>query len=680
MLKDFEREALLYHSNGKPGKVDVRSSKPCANEYDLSLAYSPGVAAPCIEIAKDPSAADKYTTRNNLVAVITNGSAVLGLGNIGPLASKPVMEGKGVLFKQFAGIDVFDLEINAETSEEFIAAVQTLEPTFGGINLEDIKAPECFVIEKTLKERMNIPVFHDDQHGTAIISAAALLNACIITKRKLKKIKIVFNGAGAAAQACAKLMIKMGVQPKNLIMCDSRGVLYEGRSEGMNEYKEYFTVKTNARNLKDALVGADVFCGLSVANVLSPDMLMGMAKNPIVFAMANPEPEINPELAKKTRADVIIATGRSDFPNQVNNVLGFPYIFRGALDVQASEINDEMKMAAVNALAELAREEVPENVSELYEHKAFHFGPEYIIPKPLDPRVLMNVAPAVAKAAIDTGIAAKPIKNFKAYREKLEALNSISRGFIRLRINTIKKIIRKNENKLPIIIFPEGQSTKVLKALNTIHKEKIITPILLGYEDIIRKKMTDLDIEELVDVKIIKPALYSKYDLYVKELYKMRNRKGVSESEAEKLIANPYYFSAMAVQLGDADGLIAGSSSNYAECVKPILQIIGTRENTTASGINIVLFEGKIIFFADTTVNINPTAEQLAKIAINAAQVAKMFKVKPRIAMLSYSNFVGKKGTPAKMQEASKIVKKLAPDLIVDGEMPASNNSWKLIQ
>lgn len=670
-LHDLDKKALEYHSKGKPGKVDVQSSKECDTEYSLSLAYSPGVAAPCLEIAKDPSKALDYTTKGNLVAVISNGTAVLGLGNIGPLASKPVMEGKGVLFKQFAGIDVFDIELSCQNSDEFISTVECLEPTFGGINLEDIAAPECFVIEEELKKRLKIPVFHDDQHGTAIITAAALINACQITNRKLKNIKVVVNGAGAAAIACSRLMIKMGVQKKNLILCDSRGVIYTGRTDGMNEYKAEFAVDTKARSLADALKKADVFCGLSVAGVVTPEMLLSMAKNPIVFAMANPNPEINPDVALATRSDVIMATGRSDYPNQVNNVLGFPSIFRGALDVQATQINEEMKIAAVQALADLAQQDVPDSVSAAYNDKSFSFGPEYIIPKPFDPRVLMNVAPAVAKAAIDSGVAQKPIKNLKAYRESLEALNSFSRGFLRVQMNKIKGYMKKNNTELPVIILPEGRSERVLKALNSIMHENILRPILIGYEDEIHSRIQEFELDNLEGIEIIRPSQHPKYREYVEELFATRQRKGVMRYEAERLMSDPYYFAAMAVHKGDADGLVSGAMQNYAVCIRPILEIIGTHNNYVASGLNIVLVKDKVFFFADTTVNVNPTAEQLSTIAIHASSVAKRFGIEPKVAMLSFSNFTARLENPLKMKQAADLVRTRKPGLIVDGEMQA---------
>jgi malate dehydrogenase (oxaloacetate-decarboxylating)(NADP+) len=669
--KDLEKAALDYHSKGKPGKVDVRSSKKCNTEYDLSLAYSPGVAAPCIEIAKNPMDVYKYTNRGNLVAVISDGTAVLGLGNLGPLAAKPVMEGKGVLFKQFAGIDVYDIEIQHKTADEFIAAVQALEPTFGGINLEDIGAPECFHIEETLKKTMKIPVFHDDQHGTAIISGAALINACLLTKRKLAKIKVVFNGAGAAAISCAKIFMSLGVTPKNIIMCDSSGVIYVGRKDGMNKYKTPFAVETDARTLTDALVGADVFMGLSVANAVTREMIKPMAKDPIIFAMANPDPEILPEDAHAERPDVIMATGRSDYPNQVNNVLGFPSIFRGALDTQATTINEEMKLAAVQALAELARKDVPDSVSAAYSNKQFHFGREYIIPKPFDPRVLMNVAPAVAKAAMDTGVAQKPIEDFEAYRESLESLGSASRGFIRSIINRIKTKAQSTKSEVPIVIFPEGNSTKILKAINSIRREGIVRPVLVGYPDVITKKIKELDLEDLEDIPIVQPTQHKNYEKYVQLYYEARKRKGVLVAESERLMSDPYYFSAMAVKTGDAHGMVCGATNNYSNCVRPILQVIGTGRGQVATGMNIMLIQDRVLFFADTTVNVDPTAEQLASIAVYVSKVAQYFKIEPRIAMLSFTNFTGQFASPKKMQEAARLVKENHPELIVDGELQA---------
>ncbi|MGE0764387.1 MAG: NADP-dependent malic enzyme [Bdellovibrionales bacterium] len=671
MDRNLETDALEYHAKPTPGKVEVISSKECRTERSLVLAYSPGVAAPCKEIAKDPSKAYEYTTKGNLVAVVTNGTAVLGLGNIGPLAGKPVMEGKGILFKQFAGINVFDIELSCKTAEEVIAAVKALEPTFGGINLEDIGAPDCFIIEETLKREMNIPVFHDDQHGTAIISGAALINACMITKRDLKEIKVVFNGAGAAAVACGRLFKALGVKPQNITMCDSSGVIYKGRQKGMNKYKEEFAVDTERRNLAEAMKDADVFVGLSVAGAVTPEMIKVMGPKPIIFAMANPDPEILPDACKAVRPDCIVATGRSDFPNQVNNVLGFPSIFRGALDVRAKQINEAMKLAAVNALAELARADVPDSVSAVYRGQVFHFGPDYIIPKPFDPRVLQKVAPAVAKAAMDSGMAQKPIADLNAYSEQLEALQSRTRGFIRTIINRVKSKTSAKQLQLPLIFFPEGRSTKILKALNTIMLEKVIRPVLLGDVGAVREKIREMELDGLDEVPIINPSRHPRFNDFVKKLYETRRRKGIMQAEAERLMLDPNYFAAMAVQMGEADAMITGATQSYGDCVHPILEIIGTGKSKTASGLNIVLWKDRMLLFADTTMNIDPTAQQIANFSIHAAAVARYFGLTPQIAMLSFTNFAGRKASPQKMQEAVRLVKERHPKMIVDGEMQA---------
>ncbi|XGC82490.1 NADP-dependent malic enzyme [Bdellovibrio bacteriovorus] len=670
-MSTLDQEALVYHQQPKPGKIEVISSKPCMTEKDLALAYSPGVAAPCKEIAKDPSKVYDYTAKGNLVAVISNGTAVLGLGDIGPAAGKPVMEGKGILFKQFAGIDVFDIEVATKNVDEFCNAVRVLEPTFGGINLEDIKAPECFEIEERLKKEMKIPVFHDDQHGTAIVSGAALLNACAITNRKMSDIRIVVNGAGASANSCAKIFIALGVRRENIIMCDSQGVIYKGRTAGMNKYKEYFASETEARTLTEALKGADVFVGLSVAGALTPEMLKDMSKDPIIFAMANPEPEITPDRARAARPDAIIATGRSDYPNQVNNVLGFPSIFRGALDTRSTQINEEMKLAAVHALAKLAREDVPEKVSATYGGKAFKFGREYLIPKPFDTRVLMWVAPAVAKAAMDSGVATRKIEDWDSYRDTLEALQGPSKVFIRSAINRVHQNAEANGGELPKIVFPEGTSTKILKALATLVDERICQPILLGYPDRVKEKINALEIHSLKEVPVIHPSNHPQYAKYVERLYSLRQRKGVSLREAERLMADPNYFAAMMVHMGEADGMVTGSSMNYADAVRPILQTIGVYQNGVPAGLNFILLEDKFLVLADTTVNFNPTAEQCAAIALQAAKIVEYFGIEPRISMLSYSNFTGSAGTPAKMKKAAEIVKSLRPNMIVDGDMQA---------
>lgn len=668
---NLEKEALDYHSQNKPGKIEVISSKPCSSEKDLSLAYSPGVAVPCKVIAKDPNKVYDYTSKGNLVAVISNGTAVLGLGNIGPLASKPVMEGKGILFKQFAGIDVFDIEVNANDPKTFIQAIKTLEPTFGGINLEDIKAPECFEIEETLKKEMNIPVFHDDQHGTAIVSGAALLNATHIIGKNLSDIRLVVNGAGASAVACSNIFISLGVKRENLIMCDSSGVIYKGRKDGMNKYKEQFANNTEKRTLTQALDGADVFVGLSVAGAVTPEMILKMNKDPIIFAMANPDPEIDPIKAKQARPDAIVATGRSDFPNQVNNVLGFPSIFRGALDTRSTQINEEMKLAAVKALASLAREHVPDNVSSTYGGKSFKFGREYLIPKPFDTRVLLWVAPAVAKAAMESGVATRKIEDWEKYRDQLEAFQGPSKSFIRSSINRVHQNTDANGGKLCKIVFPEGTSEKVLKALRSLVEENICEPILIGYPDRVREKIKVLELNSLEKIEIIQPSQHPKYKVYVEELYNLRQRKGVNIREAERLLLDPNYFASMMVLLNDADGMVTGSTINYADAVRPILQTIGVGNDEIAAGCNLVLTENNFLLLADTTVNLDPSSESLSKIALQCSRIVEYFGKKPKIAMLSYSNFTASEGTPKKMKVAADIVKQKRPDLVVDGDIQA---------
>jgi malate dehydrogenase (oxaloacetate-decarboxylating)(NADP+) len=666
---NFEKEALEFHQKGRPGKIEVISTKDCNTEKALSLAYSPGVAAPCKAIAKNPEKVFDYTSKGNLVAVISDGTAVLGLGNIGPLAAKPVMEGKGILFKTFAGIDVFDIEVKSYSPAEFIAAVRTLEPTFGGINLEDIKAPECFEIEETLKKEMNIPVFHDDQHGTAIVSGAALLNACLIVEKKLSDIKLVINGAGAAAISCGKIFVSLGVKKENVLMCDSSGVIYKGRTSGMNKYKEEFANSTEKRTLTEALNGADVFVGLSVAGAVTGEMIMQMNKNPLIFAMANPDPEITPAQARAVRPDAIIATGRSDYPNQVNNVLGFPSIFRGALDTRATQINEEMKLAACHALANLARLEVPDTVSASYGGQKFKFGRDYLIPKPFDTRVLMWVAPAVAKAAIESKVATKPITDWEAYHDKLEAIQGPQKVFIRSAVHRLHGNAERL-GYLPKIVFPEGTSSKILKSIRNCIEERICIPVVLGSAERIREKAKAHDID-LTGVEIIYPSAYPKFNQYAETLFKRRQRKGITVKEAERLMHDANYFAAMMIDQGDADGMVNGASTNYAEAVKPVLHIVGLAQDAVPAGLNIVLADNKLLFFADTTVNFNPTAEQLAHIAIQTAQVAEYFGQKPRIAMLSFSNFSGTEGTPAKMKKAAELAKKLRPDLHIDGDMQA---------
>lgn len=665
------KKALKFHSQEPKGKIAVHPSKPVDTDDELSLAYSPGVAAPCLEIAEDPQQVFNYTVKGNLVAVISNGSAVLGLGKIGPLAAKPVMEGKGILFKQFAGINVFDIELNTKTTEEFITVCKALEPTFGGINLEDIAAPECFEIEKRLEEELSIPVFHDDQHGTAIITAAALLNACHIRNKTFSNIKVVFNGAGAAAIACARLLVSLGVQKKNITMCDSKGVIHQGRADSVNIYKKEFIQSTNKKTLTDAVKKADVFIGLSVKDTLTPEMLKSMNPKPIVFAMANPDPEILPEVAIKAVPDVIMATGRSDYPNQVNNVLGFPSIFRGALDVQATHINEEMKKAAVFALAELAREDVPDSVSRAYQDEVFRFGPNYILPKPFDRRVLTKVAPAVAKAAMDCGVAQKKITDFEKYKQKLASFQGRKHGFIREVINKVKKKNRVKSWPQPKIVFPEGNSRRILKAINTLYEEELFQPVLLGEPQEIKNLITEMDLDNMEHVQIISPEKDLKTNNYINHFYEMKKRKGILKKEASRLMEDSNYFGSMMVQLDQADALITGATQNYVDSIRPVLQIIGTGKRKIASGMNIVMIKDKILFFADTTVNINPSAEDIANIAVHTARVAQGMGFNPKIAMLSFSNFTGKQDNPKKMNTATELVKKWYPDWIVDGEMQA---------
>jgi len=663
----MRQEALDYHSSGRKGKIEVITTKPCATSHDLALAYSPGVAEPCLDIEKDPNDAYKYTAKGNLVAVISNGTAVLGLGDIGALAGKPVMEGKGILFKSFADIDVFDIELDTKDSDEIIRTVKLLEPTFGGINLEDIKGPECFYIEEELKKIMDIPVFHDDQHGTAIISAAGMLNALEIVGKDVTKCKIVVNGAGAAGIACANLAITMGIDKDNVILCDTKGAIYKGRTNGMNEYKERLAAETDARTLADAMVGADIFFGVSAKGALSADMLRSMAKDPIVFAMANPDPEITPPEAMEVRGDVIIGTGRSDYMNQVNNVLCFPFLFRGALDVQASAINDEMKLAAVTALAELAKLDVPDSVRKAYPGEDIQFGRNYIIPKPFDPRVLLHVAPAVAQAAMDSGVARRPIEDMQKYRESLEALQGRAKEIMRTLINKAKADPKR-------IVFPEGEEDKILRAAQILIKENIAIPILLGDEEEIRKRADALNLD-LGDVEILDPMTCDKRGGYIDAMFEMRQRKGVTRAGAKRQIkVNNNYFGAMMVEQGDADSMLSGINHHYPETIQPALDIIGKQPQLSkVHGMYMLVFKKKVVFFADTTVTIDPTAEELAETAILAAAEVRKFDIEPKIAMLSFSNF-GSTNHPAttKVKRATALVKEQAPDLIVDGEIQAN--------
>ncbi|MBT0652897.1 NADP-dependent malic enzyme [Geomobilimonas luticola] len=662
-----KQEALDYHSSGRKGKIEVISSKPCSTSRDLSLAYSPGVAEPCLEIEKNPEDAYKYTAKGNLVAVLSNGTAVLGLGNIGALAGKPVMEGKGVLFKRFADIDVFDIEVNSEDPDEVIKVCQLLEPTFGGINLEDIKAPECFYIEEELKKTMNIPVFHDDQHGTAIISAAALINALHLVNKKLEDIRIVVNGAGASAIACANLAISLGVKHENLIMCDTKGVIYKGRTEGMNKYKERFAVDTPFRTLEEAADGADVMYGLSSKGAFTPEMVRKMAVNPIIFAMANPDPEITPEEAYAVRGDVLIATGRSDYPNQVNNVLGFPFIFRGALDVRATTINEEMKKAAVFALAELAREECPDSVCRAYGNTKFSFGRDYIIPKPFDPRALLRVAPAIARAAMESGVARQPIEDMERYVEHLESLQGKAK-------ETLRMIINKAKSDPKRIVFPEGDNEKILRAAHILMEEEIAIPVLIGNHDKIMAQIDELNLNFNGNQPvIIDPASYAKSEEYALELFSLRQRKGLTLSEARRLMTRKSrtHFGCMMVRQGDADSLLSGIDTHYPETIRPALEVIGKQQGlSSVHGLYMMVFKKGIFLMADTTVCIEPTAEELAETAILAAEKARMLDIEPTIAMLSFSNF-GSVQHPQtlKIKRAVEIVKEKAPGLIVDGEM-----------
>jgi malate dehydrogenase (oxaloacetate-decarboxylating)(NADP+) len=666
-VSDTKREkALTYHSSGRPGKIEIIPTKPTITSEDLSLAYSPGVAEPCIEIDKNPDDVYKYTTKGNLVGVVSNGSAVLGLGNIGPLASKPVMEGKGVLFKRFADIDVFDIELKAKTVDEIVSAVAALEPTFGGINLEDIKAPECFDVEKRLKEIMNIPVFHDDQHGTAIIATAGFINALHLTKKKAKDVKVVFSGAGAAAMAIARLFYKFGVQPKNLLMCDSKGVIHDERDD-LNEYKKEFAVKTKDRTLEDAMKNADAFMGCSVKGAVSKEMVKSMAKKPIIFAMANPDPEILPEDVAEVRNDAIMATGRSDYPNQVNNVLGFPFIFRGALDVHATGINEEMKQAAVIALAELAREEVPESVKAAYGNKSFSFGPDYIIPKPFDKRVLTRVSPAVAKAAMESGVARKKIDDLNQYAFELEQRLGQSASFMR---SIRQRLTKENPKK---IVFAEGINTRILQAVSTLVDEGKIQPVLLGNEESIKKKMTSLGLEHLKDqVEIIQPSLDSRFKEFYYDYHNTRQRNGATLSLSEELMKRYNYFGSMMVKHNHADGMITGTTQSYPECFKPIMRVLG-HQLGKASGLIILVFRNKILFLADCTVQRDPSADDLSEIALNAAkQYRELMQKEPSVAFLSYSNFGSNRDeNTKKVAKAAAITKEKDPELMVDGEMQA---------
>jgi len=659
-------DALEYHASPKPGKIAVVPTKQLTNQRDLSLAYSPGVAEPCIEIKQHPEDAYRYTSKGNLVAVVTNGTAVLGLGNIGALAGKPVMEGKGNLFKQFADLDVFDLEVGSENPDDVIRFCQLLEPTVGGINLEDIRAPDCFYIEETLRKTMKIPVFHDDQHGTAIISGAALLNALEIVGKRIEEVRVVFSGAGAAAIATAAHYERLGVRHENIVMCDRAGVIHAGRTNDMDPYKARFKNDTNARTVTDALVGADVFVGLSVAGAVTGAMIATMAEKPIIFALANPVPEILPDAVRAVRSDAIVATGRSDYPNQVNNVLGFPFIFRGALDARATEVNEEMKMSATRALAALAKEEVPESVAALYGLRSVKFGPDYLIPFPFDPRVLLWVAPAVAWAAVASGVA-KTFVDVEDYRDQLEARLGRARGLIR---GIINRAVRDPKR----IVFPEGEERKILRAARIIIDDGIGYPILLGNRDVIERTANAAGIS-LDELEIEDPATSPNRERYAEFLWERRQRKGMSFGEAHRRLYNGNYFGSVMVACGDADALLSGMTMQYPETIRPALEVVGAHPRAgLVSGMYMLVFEKKVVFCADTTVNIDPSAEQLAQIAYSAARIVRTFGIEPRVAMLSFSNFGSVRHQDAdKVSRAVQLVRQRDPNLVVDGEMQADS-------
>jgi malate dehydrogenase (oxaloacetate-decarboxylating)(NADP+) len=668
MAKIKKQDALDYHSSGKPGKIEVVPTKPYSSQRDLSLAYSPGVAEPCLKIAENPDDAYKYTSKANLVAVITNGTAVLGLGNIGPLASKPVMEGKGLLFKIFADIDVFDIEVDASDPELFIQTVKAIAPTFGGINLEDIKAPEAFEIERRLKEELDIPVMHDDQHGTAIISSAALLNALELAKKQISKVQIVISGAGAAAMSCAKLYCALGASIENIWMYDSKGLICQERTD-LDDSKLPYAKHKKSYTLLEAMRKADVFVGLSKGNIVSKEMIKVMAKDPIVFALANPEPEISYKDATSVRKDIIMATGRSDHPNQVNNVLGFPFIFRGALDVRATTINEEMKLAAVKALASLAKETIPEEVIEAYGEKNISFGREQIIPKPLDPRLIYYVAPAVAKAAMESGVAKNPILDWDVYERQLKNRLGLDNILIR-------NITEKAQSNPKRVVFAEADNIKILKAAQTAWEEGVAFPILLGK----RKKIEELIREysiEFQDVQIIDPKSEEEEErriTYGKAFFEKRKRKGITEFESIQIMRERNHFGAMMVEMGDADAMISGITRNYRDVVRPAIQTIGLQKDVnTIAGMYILVTKRGPLFLADTTINLNPTAEEIAEITSNVAKMIRKFKVTPRIALLSYSNFGSSPGEDAvKMAKAVEILHEKCPNLVVDGEIQAN--------
>ncbi len=657
-------DALEYHASPKPGKIAVVPTKPLTNQRDLSLAYSPGVAEPCLEIAKNPNEAYRYTAKGNLVAVVTNGTAVLGLGNIGPLAGKPVMEGKGNLFKQFADLDVFDLEVGSQNPDDLIRFCQLLEPTVGGINLEDVRAPDCFYIEEQLRATMKIPVFHDDQHGTAIITGAALLNALEIVGKKIEEVKVIFSGAGAAALATASHYVRLGVKRENIVMCDIAGVVYQGRTEEMDPYKARFASPTTARTLSEALEGADVLVGLSVAGAVTRQMLSAMARDPIIFALANPVPEIMPDEVVAARPDAIVATGRSDYPNQINNVLCFPFIFRGAIDARATEVNEEMKMAATRALAALARQNVPESVAALYGLRNVSFGRNYIIPFPFDPRVLLWVAPAVAWAAVASGVADEFIE-LEEYRQTLEARLGRAQGIMRGIINRAMQDPRR-------LVFPEGEELRIMRAARIVADEGIGQPILLGNPEIIKRRAQAASIS-LEEIQIVDPASSQSRESYALYLWERRQRKGLSLGEAQRRLFNGNYFGCMMVARGDADALLTGTTTTYPEALRPALEVIGANPRAgLVAGMYMLVFEKQVVFCGDTTVNIQPTSEQLAQVAAAAGRMVRALGQEPRIAMLSFSDFGSVRHPEAeRVARAVTLLRELDPSIVVDGEMQA---------
>lgn len=665
-IKIRKEDALNYHTQGKPGKIEVIPSKPLSSQLDLALAYSPGVAEPCKEIAENKENVYKYTAKGNLVAVISNGTAVLGLGDIGPDASKPVMEGKGVLFKKFAGIDVFDIEIDEKDPKKLIQIIKSLEPTFGGINLEDIKAPECFEIETTLRNEMNIPLMHDDQHGTAIISGAALLNALEVVDKKIGEIKLVVNGAGASAVSCTRFYMKLGVKKENIVMCDKEGAIRADRAN-LDDIKKEFATNRDVHTLTDALVGADVFLGLSAGNVVSPDQILKMAANPIVFALANPDPEIAYELAMSTREDLIMATGRSDYPNQVNNVLGFPYIFRGALDVRATTINEEMKLAAAKAIAALAKEPVPEIVNKAYGDQTLAFGRFYLIPKPLDPRLITTIAPAVAKAAMDSGVAKSHITDWDSYNVELQERIGIDQRLMHRVITRARKDPKR-------VVFAEADNIKILKAIQVLRDEKIAIPVLLGRKD----KIQDLIEEHNLDLSgltIVDPYEdEARLEEFGRMLFEKRKRKGLTLKECIRLMKDRNYFGSMMVEIGQADALISGLTKDYPKTILPALHVIGVKKGIDrVAGMYIMNTARGPYFFSDTTVNVNPSAEQLVEIVGLTANGVKFFDIEPRVAILSYSNFGSAKGEVAsKTSKAAAMAKEKYPELVIEGEMQAN--------